>query len=250
MIEKLDKKPSEGTTHYVIDELKERVKELNCLYGLTNIVKDKTLSFDEALQKVVELIPPAWKYPESTCARITIYDKEIKTKNFNETKWKQISDIIVDDKKIGDLEVCYLEEKPEADEGPFLLDERRLLDAITDLLGKFLVESHIKAELEKHRKKIDQRQKTLSIESKEEEKKHDWEVLLDLLSKTDPRTLLRLTRKMVYYLYRYENEKITALLGNVCPVDGKNSKSEWCGINMPNPRQDLESLNFLQKQIF
>ena len=40
MVEKTDKKTKENPSHYVMDELKERVKELNCLYGLTNIVKD------------------------------------------------------------------------------------------------------------------------------------------------------------------------------------------------------------------
>ena len=55
---------------------------------------------------------------------------------------------------------------------------------------------------------------------------------------------------MTYYLYRYENEKITSLLGRVCPVDKGLSSSQWCGINMPNPRQDLDSLKTIQKQIF
>jgi len=252
MIENIDKKILEGTTHYALNELKERVKELNCLYGLTNVVKDKNLSFDETLQKIVELIPPAWKYPEITCARIKINGKEFKTKNFNETKWSQISNIIIDDKEVGLLEVYYLEERPQADEGPFLLDERRLLDAITDLLGNFIVERLFKKELvlETQKKKTGRYQKALSIEPQEGDKKYEWEVMIDLLIKTDPRTLLRLTRKMVYYLYRYDNEKITALLGRICRVDRNAPFSEWCGINMPNPRQDLESLKVLQKQIF
>lgn len=162
------KESTSGSIRYEIDELKERVKELNCLYGLTNIVRDRHLSFDEALQKAVELIPPAWKYPDITCARIIIDNKEFKTKIFNETKWGQISNIILDDKKIGVLEVYYLEEKPEADEVPFLIDERRLIDAIADLIGTFVDESHIKKELEKQKKNFDQYQKTLNDESIEE----------------------------------------------------------------------------------
>ena len=215
------------------DELKERVKELDCLYGLTEIVKDKSLTRDKALQKIVELIPPAWQYPNITCARLSIDGKEYKTDNFKETKWSQISNIIVDDKKVGVLEVYYLEEKPEAIEGCFLIEERRLIDAISDLVGRFIEESKIKEAL---------------TESKTSEKKQDWEVIIDLLIKTDPRTLLRMTRKMTYYLYRYENEKITSLLTRVCPVS--KGSSEWCGINMPNPRQDLDSLKIIQKQIF
>jgi len=197
-------------SRHQVNELQERVKELNCLYGLTDIVKDKTLSMDEAIKKIVELIPTAWHYPDITCARI------------------------IDDKKIGVLEVYYLEEKPQLDEGPFLIEERRLIDAISDLVGKYIGESRIKKELK---------------ESKTEGKKQDWEVIIDLLIKTDPRTLLRMTRKMTYYLYRFENEKITSLLTKFCPID-KDSSSEWCGINMPNPRQDLDSLKTVQKNIF
>jgi len=219
--------------HYKRDELKERVKELDCLYGLTEIVSDKSLTKNEALQKIIELIPPAWQYPEITCARLTVEGKEFKTKNFKETKWSQVSNIIVDDRKIGALEVYYLEEKPQLIEGPFLIEERRLIDAISDLLGKYIEESRIKEALS---------------ESKTSDNKHDWEVIIDLLIKTDPRTLLRMTRKMTYFLYRYENEKITALLSKLCPVD--KGSSQWCGINMPNPRQDLDSLKKIQKQIF
>jgi len=214
------KKITNHSSTYQIDKLKERVKELDCLYGLTSIVKDRNLTKDEALQKIIKLIPPAWQYPDITCTRIAIDDKEYKTNNFKETKWSQVSNIILDDKKIGVLEVYYL---------------GRLLDAISDLLGKYIGESKIKEAF---------------AESKTAEKKQDWEVIIDLLIKTDPRTLLRMTRKMTYYLYRYENEKIASLLGRVCPVDKGASSSQWCGINMPNPRQDLDSLKTIQKQIF
>jgi len=230
-----EKKSSNFLSNHQMDELKERVKELNCLYGLTDIVKDRNLAKDEAMQKIIALIPPAWQYPDITCCRITIDNKEFTTDNFKETRWSQISNIIVDDKKIGILEVYYLEEKPQLDEGPFLIEERRLIDAISDLLGKYLGEVRIKEVLK---------------ESKTSEKKHDWEVIIDLLIKTDPRTLLRMTRKMTYYLYRYENEKITSLLSTICPVDKDSSSSQSCGINMPNPRQDIDSLKKIQKQVF
>ena len=236
--------------NHEINALKERVKELNCLYDLTNIVKDKTISFNDSIQKIVELIPPAWQFPKITCARITINDKEFKTKNFKVTKWSQISNIIANDKKTGTLEVYYLQEKPNLDEGPFLKDERRLIDAIADLISTYIEESKIKQELEKQKKKLDSYQKTLHGEPIIQDKRQDWEVIINLLLKTDPRTLLRITRKMVYFLYHYDNEKITGLLGNICPVDRNAIESQWCGINMPNPRQDLESLKYIQKQIF
>jgi len=235
MLEKNNNKNlKDETSSNQVNELKERIKELECLYGLTDVVKDKRISTDDALKKILNLIPPAWQYPNITCARITIDDKEYKTENFKETKWSQISNIIIDDKKIGTLEVYYLEEKPKIDEGPFLIEERRLIDAISDLISKYIGERRIKEVL---------------TGAKADEKKQDWEVIIDLLIKTDPRTLLRMTRKMTYYLYRYENEKINSLLGRLCPIT-KGPSGQWCGINMPNPRQDLDSLKKIQKEIF
>lgn len=38
----------------------------------------------------------------------------------------------------GAVEVCYLEERPESDEGPFLRDERSLLNAIAERLGRIV----------------------------------------------------------------------------------------------------------------
>ncbi len=114
----------------------ERIKELNCLYGLSKIIEEKDITKEEILKRSVELLPPAWRFPEVTCARIIVDNKEYKTDNFKETMWKQASDIFVGKDKVGSVEVYYLEEMPEFDGGPFLKEERNLIDAITRRLGK------------------------------------------------------------------------------------------------------------------
>jgi len=244
---------SNGT---MIHELKERVKELNCFYRITKIVRNSKLSTDEALQEVVKVIPPAWQHPAYTCARITLNGREFQTENFQKTQWVLGSDIAIDDTKIGILEVYYLEECSLENEGPFLTEERKLIDAIADLLGKFIEERRIKEELEQSRKKLIYVEKMMKAEgeptarTKSHEMKQDWEVILDLLAKTDPRTLLRLTRKMAYHLYRMENEKITNLMNKITPVDSDSAAVDWRGVNMPNQRQDLDSVLSIQKQVF
>ena len=244
---------SNGT---MIHELKERVKELNCFYRITKIVRNSKLSTDEALQEVVKVIPPAWQHPAYTCARITLNGREFQTENFQKTQWVLGSDIAIDDTKIGILEVYYLEECSLENEGPFLTEERKLIDAIADLLGKFIEERRMKEELEQSRKKLIYVEKMMKAEgeptarTKSHEMKQDWEVILDLLAKTDPRTLLRLTRKMAYHLYRMENEKITNLMNKITPVDSDSAAVDWRGVNMPNQRQDLDSVLSIQKQVF
>ena len=245
-----------ATNGTMIHELKERVKELNCFYRITKIVRNSKLSTDEALQEVVKVIPPAWQHPACACARITIDRREFKTENFQKTQWVLGSDIAIDDTKIGILEVFYLEECSVENEGPFLTEERKLIDAIADLLGKFIEERRIKEELERSRKKLIYVEKMMKAEGeptariKTHEMKQDWEVILDLLAKTDPRTLLRLTRKMAYHLYRMENEKITTLMNKITPVDSDSAAVDWRGVNMPNPRQDLDTILSIQKQVF
>ncbi len=119
-------------------DLGERVKELNCLYGISNLVHRPDISLEEMLQGTVDLIPPGWQYPEVTCARITLEGQEFRTENFRETVWRQTSDIIVNGERSGAVEVCYLEERRESDEGSFLPEKGDLINAIAQRLGRVI----------------------------------------------------------------------------------------------------------------
>ena len=119
-------------------DLVERVKELNCLYGISRLRETKDVSLNEILQGIVALIPPAWQYPEATCARIKLRHLQFRTANFAETPWKQSEMIKVNSKRFGMLEVYYLEPKPECDEGPFLKEERNLIHVIAERLARII----------------------------------------------------------------------------------------------------------------
>jgi signal transduction histidine kinase len=118
--------------------LAERVKELNCLYNISRLFENDNLSIEDILRSLVSLIPPAWQYPNITCARIKLDDQEFKTANFRETYWKQAQNIIVDNRQYGVMEIFYLEGRPDCDEGPFLKEERNLLQVIAERLGHFI----------------------------------------------------------------------------------------------------------------
>ncbi len=119
-------------------QLGNLVKELNCLYGIANIVDQDDISLEEIFQEVVDEIPSSWQFPENTCARIIIQHKEWKTKNFQETIWKQASDIKVHGELRGILEVYCLEKPPEINEGPFLKEKTYLINAVAQRLGKVI----------------------------------------------------------------------------------------------------------------
>jgi PAS domain S-box-containing protein len=119
-------------------QLKERTKELRTLYGLSEINEKKSLTLDEVYQECADLLPKGWAYLEVACARIVIENREFRTANFMETAWKQSSPVKVGGSVAGQIDVCYLEKRPEHDEGPFLKEERLLIDSITERLGHII----------------------------------------------------------------------------------------------------------------
>ena len=104
---------------------------------------------DAAFQHIVELIPPAWQYPEITSARIVLDGKRYETPGFEEGCQRQTSEVIVDAKHRGAVDVVYREARPPLDEGPFLQDERSLLDAIARQIA--IIVEHQQAEEERAR---------------------------------------------------------------------------------------------------
>lgn len=126
--------------HYeeITHALKERVKELNCLYSISNILEKYGLDLEEILLRTVEIIPDAWQYPEITCCRIQLGVRVVESPAFAETQWRQSQDIMVSGVKRGTLEVFYREARSDADEGPFLREERSLIRVIAERIGKIL----------------------------------------------------------------------------------------------------------------
>jgi signal transduction histidine kinase len=122
----------------ITSSLTERVKELNCLYGISHLFEDENLTIEDILKGVINVMPPAWQYPEITCVRIKFRNKELTTANFNESVWRQAQNIIVNGKSSGLIEVFYLQGKPDVDEGPFLKEERNLLYIIAERVGHMI----------------------------------------------------------------------------------------------------------------
>ncbi|MEA3231596.1 MAG: PAS domain S-box protein [Thermodesulfobacteriota bacterium] len=141
-----ERKRAEKELENRTNDLNERVKELNCLYGIAQLVEKRSISLEEIIQGTVDLIPMTWRYPGITCARIIMGDQEFKTKNFRETDWKQACDIIVHDELSGTVEVYYLEGKPARHEGAFLKEERTLINTIAGRLAR--ITERVRAEKE------------------------------------------------------------------------------------------------------
>ncbi|HNQ43858.1 MAG TPA: histidine kinase dimerization/phospho-acceptor domain-containing protein, partial [Candidatus Cloacimonadota bacterium] len=114
--------------------LRERVKELTCLYKITDLANRNDLSFDEFMRQVLSIIPRSVQYPSSASARITYGDKIYATENHETTERVIASDIITSNMIRGKIEVFY----QEADGVEFLSEEVQLLKAIAQQLALVL----------------------------------------------------------------------------------------------------------------
>lgn len=118
--------------------LTERIKELSALYRESYLADQQRSSTEDYLIELVALLPLAWQYTTDACARILVNGCTYATPNFQESAWQQSSTIIVENREIGRITVGYLSPHDEMDEGPFLSEERSLLNEITKRVGRFI----------------------------------------------------------------------------------------------------------------
>lgn len=118
--------------------LAERIKELNCLYGISRLIDESDSTLEGILQGTVDLLPQAWQYPEIARARITLDGRHYTSQGFSEGRWRQAAEITVGGAGVGAVEVFYVQAGPECDEGPFLKEERSLINAVAARMGSLI----------------------------------------------------------------------------------------------------------------
>ena len=141
--------------------LRERIKELNCLYGIAQLAELHADSIEDFLKDLVNFLPYSWQYPDITCARILFEGNTYKSKVFKVTKWRQSSRIFVYNEPKGEVSIFYLEERPPADEGPFLREERALLDALAERIGHTVARISTELELQEKNDQLTLERKAL-----------------------------------------------------------------------------------------
>jgi PAS domain S-box-containing protein len=119
--------------------LNERVKELTTLYKTSQILQAEEKPVHEVLQDLVSILPAGWQYPPITAARISLAGMEFVTPNYDTTyKARQLAEFTARNGLQGTIEVVYLESRPEDAEGPFLIEERDLINMIADMVRLYL----------------------------------------------------------------------------------------------------------------
>jgi len=118
--------------------LRERVKEQTCLHDVSRILRDEERPFGDRLREVVGRIPAGWQYPEIAVARLRLEGEEYSSGSFDGVERPLESTLVMEGTRVGEVAVGYREDRPEEDLGPFLVEERRLLDQIADQIEAHL----------------------------------------------------------------------------------------------------------------
>lgn len=197
----------------LIGDLQERAKELNCLYKIQEILNEPNISIEQACYGLLKSIPPGWQYPEVCEVQISIAEDVYKSFGFEESNWTLTADIQAQERHFGQIKVMYNKIRPKAYEGPFLKEELKLIKSIAESLGLFLLHLELKKVFES------------DAESQIQDKKSDWKIILDMLSHTDPKLMIRLARKMINTLCWTNTNGADDLLDSFSPSFKRKNES-------------------------
>ncbi len=126
--------------------LRERVKELSCLYGIARVIETAGVNVSFALERIVSLLPPAWQYPQIAVSRIVFDGSTYGTTDTHGVIAQQSADIVVSGVPRGAVKVGYVEGVLHALKGPFLEEEEHLIQAIAREIGDYVERCQVAAE--------------------------------------------------------------------------------------------------------
>ena len=224
----------------ILRSLQERAKELNCLYRVEEVLTSDETSLEEVLRGVIDAIPPGWQYPDICAARIQFEDLSVQCDRFRETLWMQRADVRVYGELAGEIAVAYLEQMPQADEGPFLKEERKLLETIADRIGGCVT----------HRRLLSAMQSLREAGRSPKRRGHEWSAILDLLRSTDQSLLMRVARKMINRLCWSGVRQAEGLLLDFRARPHPNEPEVFFESNQPRERDTPPSATALADKVF
>lgn len=150
-----ERKEAEKITNQTMYNLKERVKEMKTLSVVSRILQDEDTPLRKLFREIVESLPAGWQYPDITAARICFAGTEYATVNYKSSVYCQRAEIKTDSGSALSIEIVYLQQAPESDEGPFLHEERNLLNMLAEMIKMNLNRRERGAELKDYRYALD-----------------------------------------------------------------------------------------------
>lgn len=183
--------PDDTLITSILRDLQERAKELNCLYRVDELLNKRDEPLDAIFREIIEVLPSGWQFPQICQARIVFEDRAYQADDYVDTLWVQSAYVVVQGQPVGTVEVSYRHQMPRADEGPFLKEERKLIDSVAERIAGVVMERRLKTAFKGWE---------AVVAGKPQLERREWWIVLDFLRGTDPGLLVRISRKMINYL--------------------------------------------------
>lgn len=158
-----DKKKSDQTYNELTSDLNQKIKQINCLYDITDISGVPGITFEEIIQKSLEIIPVGLKYSHHIGVQIVFDNKQYCSENYKETPWSYSVPLKAQKKKLGHIKVVYLEEKPKIHKDPFHFSEKILLKNISEKFGQIIESKNMEKHLRQNQEKLQEVQRIAKI---------------------------------------------------------------------------------------
>src|SRR5512144_710806 len=103
---------TDGSVDKIMDALRERAKELHCLYNVHEVLNRSDVSMQDACRELLRVLPPGWQYPDVCFVRITLHGTIYEPQQSDAGPWVQKADLVVHGEPVGSIEVFYTAEMP------------------------------------------------------------------------------------------------------------------------------------------
>ncbi|MCK5684633.1 hypothetical protein KAJ27_10945 [bacterium] len=117
---------------------RERIKELSCLYKLSQLAAEPNLSLDDMFKEILEILPQSFKYVDNAYARIIIKGKIYQSDGFRDIENKLFSILLERNKEVGSVEVVYHTMYNDFYPRTFLEEESNLIEGVANQISIIL----------------------------------------------------------------------------------------------------------------
>lgn len=130
-------------------KLRERVKELNCLYTLSKAAWEAENDLPQLVQKTLDILPKAMQHPELAEVQLQINGNTYASREFTKCKLQISAPLVTNKKNHGQVVVGYRLPQGQSERPKFLPEEKNLIKGVARELSLFITRAAIEADKEK-----------------------------------------------------------------------------------------------------
>ncbi len=153
-----DQKKAEEKLHNLTVSLNERVRQLDCLFEISDVMNIPGISIDGILQRSIEIIPLGMRFSKDIWVEIGLNNKQYRSKNFKNNNLYYLAPIKGRKHKLGSLRVGFYGNNYTDGKEVFHVNERVLIKNIAEKLARIIEMKNLEVLLEEGMLKLDELQ--------------------------------------------------------------------------------------------